>query len=66
MVRRMKPCPICSAPVATDCRWRPFCSEHCRLVDLGRWFGGDYRVASAAADPEQESVPVSDQADDGD
>jgi endogenous inhibitor of DNA gyrase (YacG/DUF329 family) len=23
---------------------RPFCSERCRLIDLGNWASGDYRV----------------------
>ena len=32
--------------------WRPFCSERCRMADLGRWLSGDYRV------------PVRDQEDD--
>ena len=22
----------------------PFCSEHCRLIDLGRWLDADYRI----------------------
>ena len=22
----------------------PFCSKRCRMVDLGRWLGGDYRI----------------------
>ena len=22
----------------------PFCSKRCRMVDLGRWLDGDYRV----------------------
>jgi len=25
-------------------RWRPFCSERCKLLDLGRWIDGGYRV----------------------
>ncbi|HVR68263.1 MAG TPA: DNA gyrase inhibitor YacG [Verrucomicrobiae bacterium] len=25
-------------------RYRPFCSQRCADVDLGRWIGGDYRV----------------------
>ena len=25
--------------------WRPFCSERCRLVDLGHWFEADYRIS---------------------
>lgn len=24
--------------------FRPFCSEHCKLIDLGHWVSGDYRV----------------------
>jgi endogenous inhibitor of DNA gyrase (YacG/DUF329 family) len=32
-----------------DPAWRPFCSERCKLVDLGRWLSGDYRVAGEPA-----------------
>jgi len=31
-----------------DPRRRPFCSERCRMADLGRWLGGEYRVAGPA------------------
>jgi endogenous inhibitor of DNA gyrase (YacG/DUF329 family) len=24
--------------------WRPFCSERCKLLDLGNWIGERYRV----------------------
>jgi endogenous inhibitor of DNA gyrase (YacG/DUF329 family) len=27
-----------------DPRWRPFCSERCKLLDLARWVNGDYRI----------------------
>jgi uncharacterized protein len=27
-----------------DKRYRPFCSERCKMADLGRWLKGDYRV----------------------
>jgi len=38
-------CPICKR----DVQWaespsRPFCSERCRLIDLGAWVSGDYKV----------------------
>ena len=37
--------PLTEAPVAqTDAS--PFCSERCRLIDLGRWLGERYRVGS--------------------
>ena len=29
-----------------DPEWRPFCSERCRLLDLGNWIGERYRVPS--------------------
>jgi endogenous inhibitor of DNA gyrase (YacG/DUF329 family) len=34
----------------------PFCCARCRLIDLGRWLGGAYRIA--AADPEDESADL--------
>jgi len=27
-----------------DARWRPFCSERCKLLDLAAWADGTYRV----------------------
>lgn len=27
-----------------DPRWRPFCSERCKLFDLADWADGTYRV----------------------
>ena len=60
----MKPaaCPTCKAPVVKGApglaKLFPFCSERCSLVDLGRWFGEEYRVP---ADPAYAaSVPGSD------
>jgi uncharacterized protein len=36
----------------------PFCSSRCRLIDLGRWLGENYRVA---ADPDESgSTPSAD------
>ncbi|HYI81990.1 MAG TPA: DNA gyrase inhibitor YacG [Acetobacteraceae bacterium] len=37
-----RPCPVCGKPAAPTLR--PFCSERCRQVDLGRWLAGDYAV----------------------
>jgi len=39
-----RPCPICGKP--HQAKYRPFCSERCALVDLGRWLGVRYRVPS--------------------
>lgn len=50
-------CPICHEPA----EWeenpaRPFCSERCRLVDLGGWVTERYRIAGerAAAEPKDD------------
>lgn len=41
-------CPACGKPVAwvPANRYRPFCSERCRQMDLGAWAAGEYRVAA--------------------
>lgn len=39
---------------AADPRYRPFCSERCKLADLGQWFSGRYAIP---ADPEPEAPP---------
>jgi len=40
------PCPACGKPVAwsRDQRWRPFCSERCKLIDLGDWLDETHRI----------------------
>ena len=52
-------CPICRKPSAERGANspRPFCSERCRLVDLGKWLGEEYRVpdTETPVDPEQNS-----------
>lgn len=32
-------CPTCNRPVdySPTNKWRPFCSERCKLIDLGEW-----------------------------
>ena len=43
-------CPACGQPVAADSETYPFCSQRCRLVDLGRWLDDKYRI-NEALDP---------------
>ena len=33
-------------PFAPANKWRPFCSERCKMIDLGAWASESYRVAS--------------------
>jgi endogenous inhibitor of DNA gyrase (YacG/DUF329 family) len=38
-------CPQCSTQVRwPDTPTYPFCSNRCRLIDLGLWASGDYRI----------------------
>ena len=56
-----------SQPVCVFCRvhpveprWRPFCSERCKLQDLARWADGSYSVAAEPlddADPDDDLKP---------
>ena len=52
-------CPRCSSPV----RWgpqspfRPFCSERCKMNDLGAWANEEYRVAVQAQNQDAEDAP---------
>ena len=40
-------CPTCGKQIEwKDNPFRPFCSERCQLVDLGKWVEGEYRVPS--------------------
>jgi len=39
-------CPQCGKEHRWDAgnRFRPFCSERCKLIDLGKWANEEYRV----------------------
>ena len=52
---RTVPCPQCRKPAdASESNpWRPFCSERCRLIDLGEWFDEEKRIPGPpAVDPD--------------
>jgi len=40
-------CPTCQADVVwqAESRFRPFCSDRCRLIDLGEWASESRRIA---------------------
>jgi endogenous inhibitor of DNA gyrase (YacG/DUF329 family) len=41
----MPQCPVCDAPVDLEkTPTVPFCSDRCRLIDLGRWLDESYAV----------------------
>jgi uncharacterized protein len=39
-------CPTCGIKVIWEGdEWRPFCSERCKLIDLGAWISEEYKIA---------------------
>lgn len=51
-------CPVCKRhfdPASKEAR-PPLCSERCRLIDLGKWFGEEYRIG-ARDEEEEDAVP---------
>ena len=53
-------CPTCRQPTTyRDNPYRPFCSERCKLLDLGAWVNGEYAV------PADEPAPPPEEADGG-
>ncbi|MFN4243450.1 MAG: DNA gyrase inhibitor YacG [Tepidisphaerales bacterium] len=56
-------CPICkkpSAPPPPPPSPYPFCSERCKLIDLGRWLDGAYRIPVTDPDDAMDVGPDDD------
>ena len=54
------PCPTCKRAVPLSeprSPTAPFCSERCRVIDLGAWLQESYRV-TAAADEDLDASPL--------
>ena len=62
---RTFPCPRCGKPSTWEGNeFRPFCSERCRLIDLGAWSQESYRIPVENCVQEDElNVPTSDVAE---
>jgi len=45
-------CPTCKKLVLRSEPEFPFCSERCRLIDLGKWASGAYVISTPINDPE--------------
>ncbi len=49
-------CPQCKneVPWSSDSPYRPFCSERCKLIDLGQWATESYRIPQSENNSEDE------------
>ena len=46
-------CPICKKNVKQTDAGFPFCSDRCRIIDLGKWASGQYVISSPVTDAEE-------------
>jgi endogenous inhibitor of DNA gyrase (YacG/DUF329 family) len=46
-------CPTCKKLVLRTDPEFPFCSDRCRLIDLGKWASGGYVISTPVTDPEE-------------
>ena len=53
-------CPVCKQPVEIGAADFPFCSERCRLIDLGKWASEEYRIPVSGPKP-IENTPEDDE-----
>ncbi len=53
-------CPICKKEVALGDPCAPFCSDRCRLIDLGNWAAGKYVISTPATSAQQEEETAED------
>jgi uncharacterized protein len=54
-------CPICKKEVALGSPELPFCSERCRLIDLGNWASGKYAIPGAPVKPSDKDASEDDE-----
>lgn len=56
---RVVRCPQCGGDslFAPSNRWRPFCSERCRQIDLGAWASESFRVPAVPPQDPDETGP---------
>jgi len=54
---RIVSCPQCgiAVPWTSESRYRPFCSQRCKMIDLGAWASEAYRVPAAEKDEDDAS-----------
>jgi endogenous inhibitor of DNA gyrase (YacG/DUF329 family) len=49
-------CPTCGKQLTWDKNnpYRPFCSERCKLIDLGEWASESHRIPGEQVPPEDD------------
>ncbi|HQX78778.1 MAG TPA: DNA gyrase inhibitor YacG [Steroidobacteraceae bacterium] len=60
MLQLKVPCPTCKRDIewSEASPFRPFCSERCRLIDLGAWLSEEHAIPGEPAEPQADDTPV--------
>ena len=51
-------CPICRKAVPADGPFIPFCSDRCRIIDLGNWASEKYTISTPVDPQTLEEIPL--------
>ena len=51
-------CPTCRKLVLREEPNFPFCSERCKMIDLGKWASGDYVISTPLTQDTSEEYPL--------
>jgi uncharacterized protein len=54
-------CPICKKEALTTGEFYPFCSERCKIIDLGNWASEKYVISTPVQASDEEPAPHDDQ-----
>jgi hypothetical protein len=57
--KRLVACPICKNPAefSPENPYRPFCSERCKLIDLGDWANETHRIPDTSPPALDDETP---------
>lgn len=56
LTKKTVSCPHCKAPSSLEDTnlYRPFCSERCKVIDLGGWASEEYAIPTQEQSPHEE------------
>jgi endogenous inhibitor of DNA gyrase (YacG/DUF329 family) len=58
-------CPVCKKKTTWEENpWRPFCSERCKLIDLGKWASEEYKIPWEEKEEEEKTKRKEEQKND--
>ncbi len=50
-------CPTCKKKTEWENNpYRPFCSERCKLIDLGKWAAEEYKIEGESVSKESKNI----------